>query len=68
MFDVCMLEHKMMKLVNKSADWQPPNYHRTARMFPQSSAPPHSINKLALAMNKPTLNKPTIIIACKGII
>ena len=35
-----------MSLINKLADW-PPNYHKTARTFPKSSAPPHSMNKLS---------------------
>ena len=29
------LRCKMMSLVNKSADWPPPNYHKTAKAFPQ---------------------------------
>ena len=38
--------------INKLADW-PPNYHKTARILPKSSALPHSMHKL-------TLNKPEI--------
>ena len=42
-----------MSLINKLADW-PPNYHKTARTFPKSSALPHSMNKL-------TLDEPAIL-------
>ena len=35
---------KMTSLVNKLAAW-PPNYHKTARMFPKSCASPHSTSK-----------------------
>ena len=34
MFEIHMLAHKMMSLINKLAD-SPPNYHKTARMFHQ---------------------------------
>ena len=27
----------MILLINTSADWPPPNYHKTARIFPQIS-------------------------------
>ena len=37
----------MMSLINKLAD-PPPNYYKTARMFPKSSALPYSMNKLTL--------------------
>ena len=30
---------KMTSLINKSADWPPPNYHKTARTFPNSLHP-----------------------------
>ena len=39
--DVVMLnvrmvaQHKMMSLINKSTDWPPPNYHKTARKSPK---------------------------------
>ena len=39
---------KMMSLVNKSADWLPPDYHKTARTFPQILFIPNSLNKLTL--------------------
>ena len=37
----------MIALINKLADW-PPNFHKTARKLPKSSAPRHSTNKLTL--------------------
>ena len=43
---------KMTPLINKSTDW-PPSYYQTARTFPKSSAPSHSMNKLIL--NKPAI-------------
>ena len=34
MFDIYMLACKMTSLINKFGEW-PPNYHETARTFPQ---------------------------------
>ena len=38
---------KTTSLINKLAAW-PPNYHKTARMFPKSCASPHSTSKWTL--------------------
>ena len=58
MFNICMPAHKMLSLINKSADW-PHICHKTARTFPKSSTSPHSMNKL-------TLNEPAIMSKSKN--
>ena len=46
---------KMMSLINKSANWPPLNYHKTARTFPQISFTP---SLAPLQLNRLTLNEP----------
>ena len=43
----------LWSLIKKLSDW-PPNYHKTATVFPKSSSPPHSMNKLT--QNEPEKN------------
>ena len=43
-FGIHMLVRKITSLIKKSADWSPPNYHKTDRRSPKS----HSMNKLPL--------------------
>ena len=38
----------MMSLINKSADYTPPNYHKTVRNFPKFHGHLKSMNKLTL--------------------
>ena len=48
-------EHIQFSIINKSVDWTP-NYHKTARTFPQiSPPPPDSVTKLT--PNEPAMRR-----------